>query len=72
MFAGVVKVFFPEEGYGWIVMDGGTEVFVHFSGIKGTGFRYLIPGQRVQFDISSTHKGDHRSPLAVNVEVLEE
>lgn len=48
---GSVKWFNPEKGYGFIAPeDGSADVFVHHSGISGTGYRNLEEGQRVEFD----------------------
>jgi cold shock CspA family protein len=47
---GVVKVFNSDKGWGFIVQEGGEEVFVHQSEIRGEGFRYLLPGEPVEFE----------------------
>ena len=60
---GTVKWFNESKGYGFIQQDGGTDVFVHYSSIKGDGFKTLTKGQRVQFEITSDEKG----PKAVDV-----
>lgn len=66
---GTVKWFNPAKGYGFISPDPGTDgatrkdVFVHFSGIIGDGYRNLEENQRVQFMIEDTAKG----PQAVQV-----
>ena len=54
---GVVKWFDESKGYGFIEEDGGDEVFLHFSAIRGDGFRTLNPGERVEFDIVMGSKG---------------
>jgi CspA family cold shock protein len=63
MAKGTVKWFNNSKGYGFITQDNGDELFVHFSGIKGEGFKSLREGQAVQFDIEQDAKG----PRAVNV-----
>jgi CspA family cold shock protein len=63
MAKGTVKWFNNSKGYGFIEQDNGDELFVHFSGIKGQGFKSLRDGQAVEFDIEQDAKG----PRAVNV-----
>ncbi len=59
MATGVVKFFNSEKGYGFIAPDdGGKDVFVHFSGIAGNGYRSLDEGQKVEFDVAPGKKGD--------------
>lgn len=61
---GVVKWWDDEKGYGFITPDGGDkDVFVHYSGVDGTGRRTLVDSQRVSFDVEPAEKG----PQAVNV-----
>jgi len=60
---GTVKWFNESKGYGFIEQEDGPDVFVHHTGINGTGFRTLIEGERVTFDIEQGQKG----PAAVNV-----
>lgn len=57
MTEGRVKWFSEKKGYGFIERDEGGDVFVHFSGIAGEGFRTLTEGQRVEFDEEETPKG---------------
>ncbi|MGE0385783.1 MAG: cold-shock protein [Gammaproteobacteria bacterium] len=58
MITGTVKWFNETKGFGFITRDdGGKDVFVHFSAIKGTGFKKLAEGQKVTFDVEKTPKG---------------
>jgi len=54
---GTVKWFNNTKGYGFIGRDGGDDVFVHFSAIKGEGYRSLEEGQKVEFSIQQGPKG---------------
>jgi len=54
---GVVKWFSPKKGYGFITMDDGQDVFVHYSAIAGTGFRSLEEGEKVSFEVTQGPKG---------------
>jgi cold shock protein len=63
---GTVKWFNGDKGYGFIAVEGGPDVFVHFSAITGDGYRSLEEGQKVEFDITQGQKG----PQAENVRVM--
>ena len=64
MATGTVKWFNESKGYGFIAQDaGGSDVFVHFSAIQGSGFRTLAEGQKVTFEVQQGPKG----PQAANV-----
>jgi CxxC-x17-CxxC domain-containing protein len=54
---GAVKWFNEAKGFGFIRDDSGEELFVHFSAIRGDGFRSLAEGQRVEFDVVMGPKG---------------
>jgi CspA family cold shock protein len=57
MAQGTVKWFNADKGYGFIAVDGGRDVFVHFSAIQADGYRSLEEGQRVEFDIEQGDRG---------------
>lgn len=61
MAQGTVKWFNAEKGYGFIAVDGGADVFVHYSAIQMDGYRTLEEGQRVEFEISQGQKGRRRT-----------
>ena len=54
---GTVKWFDSKKGYGFITADNGQDVFVHYTGISGTGFRTLEEGERVSFSVMESEKG---------------
>jgi CspA family cold shock protein len=54
---GTVKWFNNEKGYGFIAVDGGQDVFVHYSAIQGDGYKSLDEGQRVEFEVAQGPKG---------------
>lgn len=61
---GKVKWFNDQKGYGFIAKDDGSgDVFVHFSAIKGEGFKSLAEGDAVEFEVVDSEKG----PKASNV-----
>jgi len=65
MAEGVVKWFNEKKGFGFIQIEEGRDVFVHYSSIEMDGFKTLYEGQRVSFDIL---EGD-RGPAASNVKL---
>ena len=54
---GYVKWFNDNKGYGFIEVEGGADVFVHFSAIEGEGYKSLVEGQEVEFDMQDGPKG---------------
>lgn len=57
MATGKVKWFNEAKGFGFIEQEGGTDVFVHYTAIDGSGFRTLSEGQSVEFDVIQGPKG---------------
>ncbi|WP_199794912.1 cold-shock protein [Paenibacillus faecalis] len=66
MLKGTVKWFNAEKGYGFISVEDGEDVFVHFSAIQEEGFKSLEEGQAVEFEITEGNRG----PQAANVTKL--
>ena len=63
MTQGTVKWFNAEKGFGFIEVEGGNDVFAHFSAIQGDGFKSLDEGQKVEFEIEDGQRG----PQATNI-----
>ena len=56
---GTVKWFSEEKGYGFIEPDeGGEELFVHYTGIEGSGFRSLKEGEKVSYELAQGRRGE--------------
>lgn len=64
---GMVKWFNTSKGFGFIGRDKGPDVFVHFSGIAGEGYKNLKEGDNVEFEVIKGPKG----PQASNVRVID-
>jgi len=60
---GIVKWFNDRKGFGFISQEEGNDVFVHFSSIESTGYKTLVEGDRVEFDVEESDRG----PEAKNV-----
>lgn len=66
MATGEVKWFNNAKGWGFIVPEGGgDDIFVHFSAISGTGYKTLLAGQIVSFDLQRGERGLHAANVAV-------
>ena len=63
---GTVKWFNEKKGFGFIEQESGADVFVHYSAIKGDGFKTLNEGDKVTFEVEEGQKG----PAAVSVTVI--
>ena len=63
--SGTVKWFNGSKGYGFIERENGPDVFVHFSAIRGEGFRNLEEGQRVEFNVEQGQKGLQATDVTV-------
>jgi CspA family cold shock protein len=57
MATGKVKWFNDQKGYGFITVDGGSDVFVHYSAILGSGFKTISEGDSVEFEVEQGRKG---------------
>lgn len=64
---GSVKWFNASKGYGFLEREGGEDVFVHYSSIRGSGYRSLEEGQSVEFEVTMGEKG----PQAQDVVAVE-
>jgi CspA family cold shock protein len=62
---GTVKWFNSEKGFGFIERENGNDVFVHFSGIAGEGYKSLEDGQNVDFDIVDGQRGEQANNVVV-------
>jgi CspA family cold shock protein len=60
---GTVKWFNDAKGFGFITREQGEDVFVHFSSIRGAGFKSLAEGQKVEFTLGQGQRG----PQALDV-----
>jgi cold shock protein len=57
MAEGTVKWFNPRKGYGFIATSDGRDVFVHYSSVSGDGYKTLVEGDAVTFEIVEGEKG---------------
>jgi CspA family cold shock protein len=58
---GTVKSYSREQGQGFIAVDGGQDVFVHFRAVRDSGLSELEPGHRVEFDVEEDQGHGHRA-----------
>jgi len=66
MQTGTVNRFNKIKGYGFITPDkGDKEIFVHFSNIQSTGYKELIAGQRVSYELKTGERGEFASNVTV-------
>ena len=65
MAQGTVKWFNNEKGYGFIAVDGGQDVFVHYSAIQSDGYKSLDENQRVEFDVVQGPKGPQADSVRI-------
>ncbi len=73
MAKGEVKWFNNAKGWGFIVPEGGgDDIFVHFSAIDGTGYKTLIAGQVVNFEMINGERGLHATSVTVLAEAIAE
>ncbi|MHB9159242.1 MAG: cold-shock protein [Thiobacillus sp.] len=64
MATGTVKWFSDAKGFGFITPDdGGEDVFAHFSAIQSSGFKTLVEGQKVSFEVTQGPKGKQASNI---------
>lgn len=72
MATGEVKWFNNAKGWGFIVpAGGGDDIFVHFSSIQGTGYKTLVAGQVVNFDVEKGERGLHAANVMAMAEEVE-
>ncbi len=57
MTTGRVKWFNDAKGFGFITQEGGEDLFVHFSAIQASGFKSLVEGDQVEFEVTRGPKG---------------
>jgi len=61
MARGKVKWFSNQKGYGFITSETGKDLFVHFSAVKGDGYKSLVEGDEVEFEVTQGPKGEQAS-----------
>jgi len=56
-FHGVISKLFPQEGYGFILQEGGGEVYFHRNALHGLNFEALADGTEVTFNVEAGERG---------------
>jgi len=69
---GKIKWFNVSKGYGFIEIDGGEDIFVHYSAIQMEGFRTLAEGDEVEFEIVNEGKGPKAAGVVVKARAEEQ
>lgn len=62
---GTVLFFDKHKGYGFVSRPDGSDLFVHYSNVQGTGRRALEAGQTVEFEVASGNRGDEARKVKV-------
>ena len=62
---GTVKWFNDSKGYGFIEREQGEDIFVHFSSIRGEGYRSLEEGVKVEFEVTQGDKGPQAQDVTI-------
>ena len=62
---GVCKFWRTDKGYGFLAIEDGPDVFVHYSAIQMPGYRSLEEGQRVEFDVGPGKKGEEAQNVRI-------
>jgi len=62
---GTIKWYNETKGFGFIQQENGPDVFVHFSSIQGDGFKTLVEGQKVEFEVTQGQKGPQAEKVYV-------
>jgi CspA family cold shock protein len=63
--SGVVKWFNATKGYGFISRENGDDIFVHFSAIESSGYKTLLEGQKVEFSLAETDRGQQAEEVKI-------
>ncbi|RNF49335.1 cold-shock protein [Marinomonas hwangdonensis] len=62
---GTVKWFNSSKGFGFLTMENGDDVFVHYRAIRGRGRRFLVEGQLVRFYVTEGEKGKQAENVSI-------